>query len=146
MEHCNLCQIIQTSQARLDPIILFIGKCVENIANLAAYQNPNIINYINIGFKIKENLNQVFKYEPYYYFLNQDWETFGSGDLWPLIEKIISSSFKDKIKAINSSNSAINIYVAELDSGIKIGWYGVLSSVDCMFVSTGQLATAKKNN
>lgn len=128
---------------KITPAVNFVGSCVEELTKLP--ESPSMVNYVNLGFRVKQLHNSAFRLNKTDYFLNPSWEPFLGIEIRPVIVGLVEMAFRNQIIPISSgpNNTNSDIFIANLGVG-KIGWIGTEHHISSMFVETGKEIEVKK--
>ncbi len=137
----TLKKLLTANKDKISSTFHFVKDCVSYAANMR--ENSSIIDYIDLGFGIKEVYDNHYKNRsPSNYFYNKDWQYAFHISLLEYIVNLIKELRLTSIREVGSFES-IKAYIATLDS-TEIGWVNRNEEISCMFVKTGQKNNAFK--
>lgn len=104
---------------RIRPVVFLTKSCIRDITSMR--DNPNIMDYINVGFNWKENYDEIMApSNPSAYFANNSWQPAFNGAFHEFIIDLVNHTHPEKIRSVRVVGSAA-AYVAEIN-GFKFGW------------------------
>lgn len=138
-------KIFADNKHKIQPAILFVGKCVNNVAALP--ETPRISSYINLGFQVKENYSTHFSQKKPNHFVSDEWDAFCCEELRPVVIQVVENNFKNNIIPIHDhpGNTRPDGFIVCLKDGVRIGWVGsTAQTAESMYVSAGKAAEVKE--
>lgn len=107
------------NKQNLVPVLTFTKRCLENIIEMR--KKPNMIDYVNLGFSIKDNFENAYNLkDPYTYFSNPKWKFITDNSMGLVVCSLVQNSIKSRVMPVATAES-VAAFVCEIE-GIKFGW------------------------
>lgn len=113
------------------PALILTKKCLEDVIEMR--RRPNVIDYVNLGFSFKENVENAYDLrDPYTYFNNPKWKFVTSDSMGMLVCNLVQNSMKSRIIPVATSES-VAAFVGDIE-GVRFGWIFYEDEADKLYV------------
>ncbi|HLG28268.1 MAG TPA: AAA family ATPase [Paenisporosarcina sp.] len=123
------------NKQKITPTLEFAKRCLQSVIEMR--ETPKAIDYVNLGFQIKENFEIAHNLnDPYTYFLNKNWHPINFDSLNVVIYNLIKSSLKSQIRPMVVKDSVV-AFVAKIDD-LKFGWVVYNDKIEQLYVDNDE--------
>lgn len=112
--------VYNKNKDKIIPWVNFSRSCIQD-ATVIPTENPRIIDYIDFGFRVKDNWSDNFSAGRSSFFANKEWRSFFTKPTANLVFDMIRTTKGSEARLVAKEEEGASCYVIEI-AGIKIGW------------------------